>query len=283
MPTPRDSLKHTIAKWEGLFQAYTWDPGNYVTMPNGTSRLVGTMRGVTPAVLAAHRGLRPWEVTEAIMQSVTLDEAAEIGEMRFYRGTGLDLLPWGPATDVLVDIGWGSGPKQAILFAQRLAGEHDDGVVGPLTVAAYTRWVASVGWEQAVREVHRIRMDFYRLLGRQNPAKYGPPQPGWKNRADWMLPESAEWWAPWQADMPQLPMPPAELPRPLPAEETAPAPTPAPPAGVGLDKAIAAGTALMPAAAPFLTADWRVLAIIAGAVLGGILIWRLSTGHKRTA
>lgn len=283
MPTPRDQIKRTIAKWEGLFQAYTWDPGNYVTMPNGTSRLVGTMRGVTPSVLAAHRGIPAWQITEGIMRSVSEDEAADIGFTRFYKGTGLDLLPWGPATDVLMDIGWGSGPRQAILFAQRLAGVRDDGVVGPLTIASYTRWVAAVGWEQAVREVHRVRMDFYRLLGRQNPAKFGPPQPGWKNRADWMLPESAEWWSHWKADMAPLPVPPMEQPKALPPEDSAPAPAPAPPAGINLDKALAVATAVPGAAAPFLSSDYKVVAIVIGGFLAALLIWRLTGIGKRIA
>lgn len=213
--TVRQAMAHHIAAWEGGFQNYSWDPGNYV---NG--RLIGTMRGVTPAILAAHRGIDPATVTVAMMQSVTLGEACDIAETRFYRGTGLDLLPWGPATDVLVDIGWGSGPRQAVIFAQRLAGVNADGAIGPVTVAAYTAWVARVGWEQAVREVHRVRMDFYRLLGRQNPAQFGPPQLGWKNRADSCLPGTA-WWGKWQP-LPPTPDAPDTQPLARPAEYALP-------------------------------------------------------------
>jgi hypothetical protein len=57
MPNLLDCLKRNIAKWEGEFQTQANDPGNYVTMPDGSRRLVGTMRGVMPAVLTAHRGI----------------------------------------------------------------------------------------------------------------------------------------------------------------------------------------------------------------------------------
>lgn len=198
MPTPKEEIARAIVRWEGLFQAQPQDAGNYV---NG--RLVGTMRGVTPAVLAAHRGVPAVSITEADMRSVTLDEAAEIGATRFYQGTGLDMLPWGPATAALVDVGWGSGPRQAVLFAQRLSGAVADGVVGPDTVAKYSNWVRDVGWEDATRAVNRMRRDFYALIISRNP-QWEIYRQGWNNRADWMLP-GGDWWKGWAPDMPPPP------------------------------------------------------------------------------
>lgn len=189
-PTPHQELSYAIQTWEGLFQDQPEDEANWV---NG--RLVGTMRGVTPAVLAAHRGIPVGSVTADIMKTVTLAEAADIGLTRFYKGTGLDLLPWGPATAALVDIGWGSGPRQAVLFAQRLAGATDDGVVGAETIRLYTNWVARVGWEQATREVHRLRVSFYNLIIARKP-KWEIYRKGWMRRADSMLPATV-WWRSW--------------------------------------------------------------------------------------
>lgn len=219
MPTPKEEIARAIVRWEGLFQAQPQDAGNYV---NG--RLVGTMRGVTPAVLAAHRGVPAVTITEADMRSVTLDEAAEIGETRFYRGTGLDMLPWGPTTAALVDVGWGSGPRQAVLFAQRLSGAVADGVVGPDTVAKYSNWVRDVGWEEATRAVNRMRCDFYALIISRNP-QWEIYRQGWNNRADWMLP-GGQWWAAWAAALPPPPQHavPAGVPKP---EPVSPAPRPA--------------------------------------------------------
>jgi lysozyme family protein len=198
MPTPREELARAIVRWEGGFQAQPQDAGNYV---NG--RLVGTMRGVTPAVLAAHRGVPAVSITEADMRSVTLEEAAEIGETRFYRGTGLDMLAWGPATAALVDVGWGSGPRQAVLFAQRLSGAVADGIVGPETVAKYANWIRDVGWEDATHAVNRMRRAFYALIIGQNP-QWEIYRQGWLNRADWMLP-GTDWWVHWAANMPPPP------------------------------------------------------------------------------
>lgn len=197
-PTPKDEIKFAIQTWEGLWQAQPQDAGNYVE-----GRLIGTMRGVTPAVLAAHRGVPATSVTEAMMKSISLDEAAEIGLMRFYRGTGLDLLPWGPATSALVDVGWGSGPRQAVLFAQRLSGAVADGYVGPETIRLYSNWVAQVGWEAATIAVNKMRREFYDLIIRRNPV-WEMYRKGWMNRANWMMPGTA-WWLSWQRAMPPLP------------------------------------------------------------------------------
>lgn len=288
----RDAMALHIAKWEGLFQNFAWDPGNYVTMPSGQQRLVGTMRGVTPAVLAAHRGVPAHTLTADDMRTVTLAEAADIAVTRFYQGTGLDLLAWGPATDVLVDIAWGSGPRQAIRFAQRLAGVTDDGVVGPLTVAAYNRWVAGIGWEAAVRELHRVRMAFYLELGRQNPAKFGPPQPGWKNRADSMLPRT-EWWARWQP-LPPLPVAPEAVPPARPVEYALPTPSSEPGRPVADGTAIAgsagAGTLAQLASAaqqvqsslfgvPLELVKWVFVG--AAAVLAAYAVWRFIKRPKQ--
>lgn len=215
VPTPHQELSYAISAWEGLYQADTADEANWV---NG--RMVGTMRGVTPAVLAAHRGVPVSSLTANDMKTVTLSEAAEIGVMRFYKGTGLDLLPWGPATAALVDIGWGSGPRQAILFAQRLAGATDDGVVGAETIRLYTNWVRKVGWEEATREVHRLRVQFYNLIIARKP-KWEIYRNGWMRRANSMLPGTT-WWKPW-ASFVAVPGPiePAGQPKDLPVVEPA--------------------------------------------------------------
>lgn len=288
IPTPRDCIGYAIDRWEGVYGDQAWDPGNWITMPNGTRQIAGTKYGVTPAALAAHRGKQPWEMTRDIMKAMPREEALDIGETMFYRGTGLDRLAWGPATAVLVDIGWGSGVRQAILFAQRLAGVKDDGVVGPMTVQAYARWVASIGWEKATREVHRVRMAFYIYLGQKDPVHFGPPQPGWKNRADWMLP-GGDWWKHWE-EMPPLPVAPESPVLPAPPDKQKPvAPAPEASGGKTIAGVIGGGgvaTTLATTAAPHLfTADWKVIVAIAGAVIVGgavaFLIWRLHEHDKQ--
>jgi lysozyme family protein len=190
-PTPRQELADAIAMFEGEYQDQWTDLINIV---NG--KMVGTMRGVSPPALAKHRGVPIESLTPEIMKTVTADEAADIGEDHYYFGTGLDKLEWGPATAALVDFGWGSGPRQAVLFAQRLAGTPDDGVIGPKSVAAWKAYIERVGWEQATRDVLAKRVTFYGAIIARNPA-WEIYRKGWMRRANWFSPDNPEWWGKW--------------------------------------------------------------------------------------
>ncbi len=196
MRTPADAFRHAIQTWEGGYQAYREDAGNWVFEPDGRRRLVGTNLGVTPAALALHRGVAPHEITVADMQALQIEEAAEIGLTHYYRAVGFDKLPWWPVTEVWVDIGWGSGPRTAILHLQRLVGTADDGVIGPYTAAAFYEWVEALGAEGAVERTAAWRRDFYRDIVRRRPQNAIFLQ-GWLNRANHYLP-GTEWWKTWQ-------------------------------------------------------------------------------------
>src|SRR5690606_26929880 len=124
--------------WEGLWQAMPEDAGNWVALPGGGRRLVGTMRGVTPAAFARWRGLQPWQVDAGRMKAeITLDVAVTIGLEHYYRQPGFDRLEWSPLVEIAVDIGWGSGPVRGIRMLQVLVGAEPDGIIGPRTEAAY--------------------------------------------------------------------------------------------------------------------------------------------------
>ena len=196
VPTPRQELADAIEMFEGKYQSDTTDLINWV---NG--KMVGTMRGVSPPALAKHRRVPIESLTPEIMQTVTADEAADIGEDHYYYGTGLDRLAWGPATAALVDIGWGSGPRQACIFAQRFAGTYVDGIIGPLTIKAYKDKVAEVGWEAATRNVLNQRKAFYNLIIERNPA-WESYRKGWHRRADWFSPGNPQWWGKWMGPPP---------------------------------------------------------------------------------
>lgn len=198
MPTPADEIRRVIEKWEGLFTANPDDAGNWL---NG--RLVGTMRGVTGATLAAHRRMPPEAMTQEIVRSVTLDEAVEVGVERFYRGYRIDTLPWGPATAILLDFCWGSG-SWGIRMVQRLIGVNEDGGIGPDTRAAYVRWIQRLGWEGAVREIVAIRRKFYTDISMPGTPNH-QFRAGWYNRCDWQSPSNGGWWRPWVEAMPPVP------------------------------------------------------------------------------
>lgn len=194
--SPKDAFKDAIGTWEGGFQQFEQDAGNWVKAPDGQRILVGTNFGVTPAALAKHRGKRPHEITEADIRALTLEEAAEIGMKHYYRAVGYDLLPWHPATEVWVDIGWGSGPRTSIKHLQRLIGTGDDGVIGPFTLQAFEEWIAGNGNEETVEQTAKWRRGFYRNIVRRRPQN-GIFLRGWLNRANWYLPSNATWWGAW--------------------------------------------------------------------------------------
>lgn len=192
VPTPRQELADAIEMFEGKYQSDTTDLINWV---NG--KMIGTMRGVSPPALAKHRGVPIESLTPEIMQSVTAEEAADIGEDHYYFGTGLDRLAWGPATAALVDIGWGSGPRQACIFAQRFADVYVDGIIGPITARAYKDKVAAVGWKEATMHILNQRKVFYDTIIARHPA-WDIYRKGWMRRADWFSPNNPAWWDKWK-------------------------------------------------------------------------------------
>lgn len=191
MPSPREELADAIDMFEGGYQDQWTDLINIV---NG--KMVGTMRGVSPPALAKHRGVPIESLTPEIMKTVTADEAADIGEDHYYYGTGLDRLVWGPATAALVDVGWGSGSRQAVLFAQRFAGVPDDGAVGPITIQGYKDKVSAIGWAEATGNILVQRKAFYSRIIAQHPA-WEIYRNGWNRRADWFSPSNPKWWGRW--------------------------------------------------------------------------------------
>lgn len=179
----RDFLRSVISTWEGGYSSDADDPGNWA---NG--QLLGSMRGVTPAVLAKHRGIPLDSITPEAMQSVTIDEAVAIGEEMFYLQPHFDKLLWVPATAELLDFGWGSGYGQATKSMQRIVGVTADGALGPITAKAYNDWVGTS--TDPAKAIYDMRVAFYREIADEHPVlqKY---LKGWTNRAAWALREAA--------------------------------------------------------------------------------------------
>lgn len=196
MITPIDFLRLVISRWEGGYQSYADDQGNWVTKLDGTRVDVGTMRGVTPLALAQHLRVPAYTITTDRMKAVTLDEAAAIGEAHYYSEPGFWRFRWGPAVASLVDFGWMSGPGQAVLSIQRLVGVKADGGIGPVTAEAFNAWLADKGDDVATVLIHDMRASFYRHLAEVNPA-YEQFLPGWLNRDDWASAANAEFARQW--------------------------------------------------------------------------------------
>jgi type VI secretion system secreted protein VgrG len=197
--TPRDAFAHAVAVWEGAYQAYPEDVGNWITDQSGARRLIGTNRGVTPAALAAFRGVPAYTITVAMMRALTIEDAVEIGMRLYYYGPGFDALAWAPPTEVWVDIGWGSGPRTAIRALQRLAGADPDGVLGPETIARYSAWLGGADAAERCERVAVWRRAFYRRIVAKHP-KQEKFLKGWLNRAEHYTAANPAWWRLWHAE-----------------------------------------------------------------------------------
>lgn len=205
MMTPHEFAKDFIFRWEDGKQtdpAKTHsmdrdDSGNWSSGRIDVGSLIGSQHGVTPAVLAAHRKVRAAEITREVMRALSLDEAATIALKRFYEGPNLDRLRWNAATMSIFDMGWGTGPVQAIKLLQRMVDAPIvDGVLTPFgeTERRYNALCDKQPVEFISGAWWAVRDAFYDLIIEQNPvkAKYAR---GWDNRSNYFTPGDAEgWW-----------------------------------------------------------------------------------------
>ncbi|HKM62096.1 MAG TPA: putative peptidoglycan-binding domain-containing protein [Acidisphaera sp.] len=196
-PTPHDSFSAAILTWEGTLEDDPNDAGNYAHGWDGSVRLVGTMRGVTPDTYASYLKIDPATLTAARMQSeISADVAANIELRLYYVDPGFSILTWSPLVAAAVDLGWGSGPMLAIRVLQSLAGAMVDGVIGPQTRHAVDAYVEANDIAAACDAFADKRAAFYRAIsqpGSQN-ARF---RAGWLNRANWFRPSNPAWWTAW--------------------------------------------------------------------------------------
>lgn len=111
-----DTAFTTLLKHEGGFSDHAADPGGK------------TRYGITEAVAreAGYRG---------DMRELPLDLAKRIYKDRYWNAVRADELPEAVRYAVF-DAAVNSGPRQAIQWLQRAVGVRDDGIIGPVTLAA---------------------------------------------------------------------------------------------------------------------------------------------------
>ena len=148
-----DQAFDILLKHEGGFSDHAADPG-------GKTRF-----GITEAVAreAGYRG---------DMRELPLDLAKRIYKDRYWDAVRANELPEAVRYAVF-DAAVNSGPRQAILWLQRAVGVKDDGVIGPVTLAA----VRAADPEQLVRRMLAQRLRF--MTGLPNWPAFGR---GWARR-----------------------------------------------------------------------------------------------------
>lgn len=197
-PSPRDAIAFTIGKWEGLWQEQPQDSGNYAHCEDGTTRLVGTMRGVTPDAYARYLDVDPCTITaERLQQEVTAEIAADIAMTGYFVPGQFNTLTWCPLVDVAFDASFMSGASRAIKMLQECVGTAVDGGIGPQTREALDLYLEATPIEDACNRLADIREAFYISIS-QPGTKNAIYRQGWLNRSKFMRPGNPTWWKRWQ-------------------------------------------------------------------------------------
>ena len=133
-----------------IFDRLMKHEGGYVNHPNDPGG--ETMYGVTKRVAQAHGYY-------GSMRNLPKSTAKAITEKSYYKavkGDQLDrLIAW-----QLTDAAYNHGNRQAVKFLQRAVGAHDDGLIGPRTLAA----VEKMDKNDVVFLFNAERIEFYTRL-----------------------------------------------------------------------------------------------------------------------
>lgn len=201
IPTPAEAFQLAIVQWEGVWQANPSDSGNYANCKAGGTKLIGTMRGVTPDVYGAWINVDPCALTAQQMQEeITLELAAQIAVTNYFQQPGLDVLNWSPLIAITMDFGWTSGPARAIKTLQTLVGATADGVPGPATGNMVNQYIARTGIATACDNYTAQRVNYYLSISQPGTTN-AQFRDGWLNRAKWFLSTAPSpcWWDNWRS------------------------------------------------------------------------------------
>lgn len=147
-PTQFERSLAIVLHHEGGFVNHPRDPGGMTNL------------GVTRRVWEEWTG-RP--SSEAEMRGLTPELVTPLYHARFWQVINADRLPHG--VDLVVfDFGVNAGPRRGARFLQRIVGTTQDGLIGPITLAATERFAAAHGARELIRIYSDDRRDYYRRL-----------------------------------------------------------------------------------------------------------------------
>lgn len=160
----------TILKHEGGYQNHPNDHANFVG-----NRMVGTKYGITPKVLAKHRGVPVRTLSAKDMMKLEKDEARAIYEQQY-------VTPFAGIQDEklrnnVIDMGVNAGPARAAKILQETLGVKADGKIGPKTLKALKDSGLTTD------DYADARLGYYNRIAAENP-KLQSFIGGWTNRAN---------------------------------------------------------------------------------------------------
>src|SRR6185369_3725311 len=124
----KNCIDRIITKYEG---GYGWDARD----PGGPTKY-----GITCYDLAEHRHQRMNSMSAwaPLVRAMTLQEAEDIYATKYAKQCRFNDLNSGPDC-VILDFGINSGSSRAIKYAQAVVGTAQDGILGPITLAAINK------------------------------------------------------------------------------------------------------------------------------------------------
>lgn len=177
--TPQDFIEYLLRKWEGGYQAWEKDSGNWLDSPR---ELIGTSHGITAKALQRWLGTRP---TVKDMRELSYEEAGKIVLSQYYYSGGIVRLPWVRPTAVILGHGLLGGVHNSIRMLQRMIMVKPDGVAGPVTAKAFRKWYGLFDEPgTALDLIAYERIAFFREITRRRPEKFSGFLKGWTNRAN---------------------------------------------------------------------------------------------------
>ena len=164
-----DIAYRIIERWEGGYQAFKEDTGNY----NSLGQLVGTNWGISAPVYESFLGKPP---SRADMQNMSKATAKAIYKKQFWDDIKGDSIINQSIANILFD-GRVNHGHTGVKLMQRILGVVQDGVVGPITLNAINTAIP----EKLHNAYKATREAFYKTLANRNPS-YQKFIQGWLNR-----------------------------------------------------------------------------------------------------
>lgn len=156
---------------EGGFQIYSTDPGNY----NSLGQLVGTNWGISAPVYEDWIGRPP---TRQDMESMSKEEAKQIYRSKYWDRIRGDEIQSQAVANVFLD-GHVNHGRSGIRMMQKVVDVDQDGIVGPITLAAINSRPPNAVVRQYIQE--REKLYYWLAENRDGMAMF---LNGWLNRLD---------------------------------------------------------------------------------------------------
>jgi lysozyme family protein len=170
---PSFAIAHApVARIEGGYQRHAADSGNY----NSKGKLVGTRWGIAAPVAEKHFGR---VVTRKDMETLSLTVAHKIFKKNFWDKIRASEYPDQQVANIVYDGAVNHGVRWGIKLLQRSIGLREDGIPGPVTMAA----LHAKSPEQVYYAYFTARKNFYQniVANRPNQAVF---LKGWMRRLE---------------------------------------------------------------------------------------------------